>query len=140
MRRRAIGNFNIPPCKLTDSFTKVRTIRTHSGKFGQIGTIWTMGGLPNSEKVRAIVNAPEPKDVSQLKSYLGILNYYGRFIPNLSTEIHELNELLGKFEWSEKCQKSFERSKILVTSNQVLELYDPEKEIIMSLPMLVLME
>lgn len=35
------------------------------------------------EKVQAIVDAPAPTDVSQLRSFLGIINYYSRFIPNL---------------------------------------------------------
>lgn len=90
---------------------------------------------PNAEKIRAIVDAPVPKDVSQLQSYLGLLNFYGRFIPNLSSEIHDLYKLLRNdvpFEWTKQCQRSFEKSKELVTSNQVLEIYDPEKEIIVA--------
>lgn len=90
---------------------------------------------PNPEKVKAIVDAPAPKDVSQLQSYLGLLNYYGDFIPNLSSEIHELYELLRadkEFVWSERCQIVFDRSKELITSNQVLAMYDPEKEIIVA--------
>lgn len=90
---------------------------------------------PNPEKVRAIIEAPIPKNVQQLQSYLGLLNYYCRFVPNLSSEIHELYKLLrndADFVWAEKCQRSFEKSKQLLTSNQVLELYDPDKEIVVS--------
>lgn len=90
---------------------------------------------PNPEKVRAVIEAPIPKDVPQLQAYLGLLNHYGRFIPNLSSEIHVLYDLLKndvEYKWTESCQKSFERSKELITSNQVLELYDPEKEIVVS--------
>lgn len=90
---------------------------------------------PNPEKVKAIVDAPAPKDLSQLQAYLGLLNYYGEFIPNLSSEIHDLYELLRadkEFVWTKNCQRSFDRSKVLLTSNQVLELYDPEKEIIVA--------
>lgn len=50
----------------------------------------------NAEKVRAIVDAPAPENVPQLQSYLGLLNYYVRFVPNLSSEIHVLYELLKK--------------------------------------------
>lgn len=90
---------------------------------------------PNPEKIRAVMEAPVPKNVPELQSYLGLLNYYGNFIPNLSSEIHELYNLLNndcEFVWTENCQKSFEKSKELLTSNQVLELYDPEKEIIVA--------
>ena len=40
---------------------------------------------PTKEKVRAIVEAPAPQNVSQLKSFLGMLNYCSKFLPNLST-------------------------------------------------------
>lgn len=42
------------------------------------------GLSPSEEKVRAIVKVPTPKDVTQLKSYLGMVNYYSKFVPNLS--------------------------------------------------------
>lgn len=90
---------------------------------------------PNREKVKAILDAPAPTDLSQLQSYLGLLNYYGRFIPNLSSEIHDLYELLQddkEFIWSEKCQSCFEKSKLLLVNNQVLELYDPKKQIVVA--------
>ncbi len=90
---------------------------------------------PNPDKVKAIVEAPVPKNVAELQAYLGLLNYYVCFVPNLSSEIHVLYKLLTKeseFEWTKDCQISFEKSKVLLTSNQVLELYDPDKEIIVA--------
>lgn len=45
-------------------------------------------------KVEAIVNAPPPANVWQLRSFLGLTNYYGKFIPNLATILHPLNALL----------------------------------------------
>lgn len=62
----------------------------------------------------AIVNAPKPENVSQLKSFLGLLNYYGKFLPNLSTLLHPLYKLLQnyvKWEWCVECQNAFENSK-----------------------------
>ena len=46
------------------------------------------------EKIRAVTEAPVPEDVTELRSFLGLLNYYGWFIPNLSSQLHPLNELL----------------------------------------------
>ena len=46
--------------------------------------ISSKGLQPTSEKVQAIHKAPAPKDVSQLKSFLGLLNYYCKFLPQLS--------------------------------------------------------
>ena len=54
------------------------------------------GLQPTTQKVRAIVEAPRPTNVSQLKSFLGMLNYYGKFLPNLSTHLAPLYTLLQK--------------------------------------------
>ena len=43
------------------------------------------GLYPRSEKVAAVVNAPPPGNVSKLRAFLGMINYYRKFIPNLST-------------------------------------------------------
>ena len=51
---------------------------------------------PTDEKVRAILKAPAPTNVSQLKSFLGMLNYYGKFLPSLSTCLAPLYSLLQK--------------------------------------------
>ena len=45
-------------------------------------------------KIDAIVKAPEPTNVQELRSFLGLLNYYGKFIRNLSSILHPLNRLL----------------------------------------------
>ena len=47
-----------------------------------------------ADKVRALVEAPVPKDVSQLQSFLGLVNYYAKFLPNLSSTLAPLNQLL----------------------------------------------
>ena len=41
------------------------------------------GLQPSGEKVRAIREAPPPTNVSQLRSFLGLVNYYGKFLPHL---------------------------------------------------------
>ena len=55
------------------------------------------------EKVKAIRDAPQPQNQQQLRSFLGLVNYYGKFIPGLSTTTHPLNELLRhkvRWEWT----------------------------------------
>ena len=82
--------------------------------------------LPN--KVTAIEKAPAPKNTQELRSFLGLLNYYGKFIPNLSTLLHPLNALLQaetKWAWSKECAEAFQLSKDQLTSAQVLTHYDP---------------
>ena len=52
------------------------------------------GLQPSTEKVQAIMEAPQPTNVKQLKSILSTLNYYGKFLPNLSTCLAILYGLL----------------------------------------------
>ena len=80
------------------------------------------------EKVKAIVDAPHPKNVTELRSFLGLLNYYGKFIPNLATILHPLNDLLKAnthWKWSDECKKAFQEAKDKLTSSQLLTHYDP---------------
>uniref|UniRef100_H3A350 Integrase catalytic domain-containing protein n=1 Tax=Latimeria chalumnae TaxID=7897 RepID=H3A350_LATCH len=87
------------------------------------------------EKVCAIARAPEPTIVCELKSYLELLNYYGRFMPNLSIRLVPLYRLLNKdvhFTWDPEQAKAFQLSKELLQSYKVLIHYDPNKKLILS--------
>ena len=80
-------------------------------------------------KIEAVQNAPRPQDVSSVRGFLGLVNYYHRFLPNLSSVLHPLNQLLEKdhtWEWSRECEDAFKEAKRLVTSEQVLAHYDPD--------------
>ena len=59
-------------------------------------TISAEGLQPTSEKIRAITAVPTSKDVSQLKSFLGLINYYSKFLPRLSHVLAPLYKLLQK--------------------------------------------
>ena len=79
------------------------------------------------EKVAAIINAPEPKNTTELRSFLGLVNYYGKFIKNLSSIAHPLNRLLcknTKWKWSQECQEVFQELKAKLSSSEVLVHYD----------------
>ena len=47
-------------------------------------TVSSKGVQPTQEKVRAIRDAPAPTNIHQLKSFLGLINFYAKFLPNLS--------------------------------------------------------
>ncbi|XP_041452504.1 uncharacterized protein K02A2.6-like [Lytechinus variegatus] len=93
-----------------------------------LGHVVDSEGLhPTEEKVQAVKDAPRPKNVQELRSYLGMLQYYARFLPNLSSVIHPLNELLSSktpWKWTHECEKAFEASKDELVSSQVLAHYD----------------
>ena len=71
---------------------------------------------------------PRPENVSQLRSFLGLVNYYNRFLPNASTVLHPLHQLLeqnSEWQWTEHCEQAFTVAKRKITSEQVIEHYDP---------------
>jgi hypothetical protein len=81
------------------------------------------------EKIEAIVSAPQPEDVSSLRSFLGLVNYYHKFLPNLATVLAPLNHLLENatpWKWTTDCDKAFNEAKKMVSSEQVLTHYNPD--------------
>ena len=88
------------------------------------------GGVHTSPtKVEAIAKAPVPKNVTELRSFLGMINYYGKFISDLSTKLHPLHALLKdgvKWNWSDECTKSFTEVKNHLIKAPVLMHYDPK--------------
>ena len=87
---------------------------------------------PLDERVRAIKDAPTPKTVGELKSYLGMLSYYSRFLPNMSLVLHPIYHLLRKdvpWVWKTAQSKAFTASKELLISSRCLTHYDPSLEL-----------
>ena len=87
------------------------------------------------KKVEAIVNAPQPKNLSELRSFLGILNYYAKFIPNLSSLLHPMHELLRaehSWHWSKDCDRAFQKAKESLSQAPVLIHYDPELPLVLA--------
>ncbi len=97
--------------------------------------IHAQGLNPIQEKVTAIEEAPAPQNLSQLKAYLGLLTYYGRFLTNLSHVVFPLYRLLRKdtrWKWKLQEEKTFNESKKLLISAKVLTHFDPTKKLVMA--------
>ena len=89
---------------------------------------------PTTDKVAAIKFAPTPQNCTELRAYLGLLNYYSKFMSNLSTELAPLYKLLQKgtpWHWGPNEDKAFKNSKQLLLSSQLLVHFDPSKEIVL---------
>ena len=93
------------------------------------------GLRPTDDKIRAVTEAPAPRNVSQLRSFLGLVNYYAKFLPQLSSTLAPLYRLLQKkcsWTWGAEQQKAFQEAKSQLTSSRLLVHYDPERELILS--------
>lgn len=101
-----------------------------------LGNVITKDGVqPSPKKLAAVIDAPSPKNLSQLESFLGLVNYYGRFIPNLATLAAPLNALRRKearFEWTPACANAFGKLKEELTSPRVLIHYDEQREVVLA--------
>ncbi|XP_028304146.1 uncharacterized protein K02A2.6-like [Gouania willdenowi] len=97
--------------------------------------ISAQGLSPMTEKVRAIKEAPSPKNVAELRSFLGLVNYYGKFLPELSTVLAPLYQLLHKdcsWKWQQAQEVAFQHVKELLHSAPLLVHFDPDKEVVLS--------
>lgn len=97
-----------------------------------LGHVFTSQGVyPSPDKLRAIIEAPEPTDVKQIQSFLGLCTFYNRFIHNFSTILSPIYDLLKKnvkFVWGEEQQVAFRIIKNSFQTSNILRLYDPSLE------------
>ncbi|UYV73302.1 K02A2.6-like [Cordylochernes scorpioides] len=76
-----------------------------------------------------------PSSTKELKSFLGMVNYLGKFIPNLADKLQPLNSLLStknEWVWDEPQKKSFNLLKQELVSRPNLALFDPSRTTIVS--------
>lgn len=101
-----------------------------------LGFVIDKNGLHKSpEKIQAIVDAVPPKNVSQLKSFLGIVNYYRLFIPNASMVLSPLYDLLQKgkkWEWTKNHDTVFSKIKTELSSDRVLAHFNCGAKLILT--------
>ncbi|XP_026726970.1 uncharacterized protein K02A2.6-like [Trichoplusia ni] len=89
----------------------------------------------DANKIKPILSMPDPTNVSELKSFLGMVNFYGKFIKNLSTHITPLYELLKKgkhWQWTKTHRYVFNKIKQLLCSTEVLTHFDISLESIVT--------
>jgi hypothetical protein len=96
-----------------------------------LGHIITDGGIVvDPSKVQDVLNWNPPKNVPEIRSFLGLAGYYRRFIEGFSKIVKPLTSLLEKgkeFKWDDKCQACFEELKKKLTTAPVLIMPDIHK-------------
>lgn len=94
-----------------------------------------MGVRPDDEKTKAILNMKKPNNVKEVQRFLGMVNYLGPFIENLSSKNQKLRELLKnevQWHWSHIHDAEFESLKKEITMAPVLTYFNHEKKLILS--------
>ena len=96
-------------------------------------TLPTEGVQPNSTKVEAVKNFPRPKSSKEVKSFLGLVNFYRRHLPNFAVIARPLTALTRQdkeskrtvpFVWDDGCEAAFQKAKELLISAPLL--YPPD--------------
>ena len=109
----------LPKCKFNQS-----EIEFFGMKFSAAGM------TPTEDKVKALIEAPAPTSVSEVRSFLGMANYSANFIQHHSETTAPLRRLTTKnarFQWTNECQKAFETLKEAMASPPVMTYYDPKR-------------
>ena len=101
-------------------------------KVDYLGHVISEKGItPNPKKIEAVTNYPTPNNADKLRSFLGLANYYRRFIRNYSELTHPLTILTRKNEqwrWESEQENSFQKVKSLLSSAPILAYPDFTKE------------
>ena len=104
---------------------KVRKIRF-------LGVIIGPNGIEmEKEKVDGVLSWPEPKNAKDIRKFLGLINYYRRFIKDFAQVARPMNILTRKdvkWQWGEEQQKAFDELKRIFTTKPVLVAPDLNKE------------
>jgi hypothetical protein len=83
-------------------------------------------------KIAAVAEWKVPTSVKETQSFLGFANYYRRFIKGFSKIAIPLTEITKKdkqFQWNDKAQRAFEQLKSAITSEPVLVMFDPDRQV-----------
>ena len=101
-----------------------------------LGHIISASGLkPSPAKAIAVSKIPSPSKVSELKTFLGLVNYYAKFLPDVATRLAPLYKLLKHEEpwkWSTEQEKAFQDVKETLLSPETLSHFDDTKPIIIA--------
>ena len=85
----------------------------------------------DGKKLQAINDTPIPQTVSELRSFLGLVNYVSRFIRDFATiaaPLRDLTKKSTKWTWKSEHQIAFEKLKESLTSKNVVAYFDPRNE------------
>ena len=96
-----------------------------------LGHLISADGIsPLPDKLDTIKKMPAPKDVKEIKQFLGLTGYYRKFVPrfaDISRPLTQLMEKETKFVWTPECQKSFQLLKLFLCGEPILKYADTSK-------------
>ena len=93
-----------------------------------LGHTISRNGISKGPKADAVTKMPAPSNVTQLRSFLGSVQFYNKFLIDLSTisgPLYHLTEKNTKWKWDQPQEDAFKKLKQMLTDNTVLAHFDP---------------
>ena len=120
-------------CRLWNLKLNHMKVKWHQPRVKFMGHLRTsLGLLPDPEKIQAILQMPEPEDVTALKRFLGMVTYLAKFMPHLSEMTEPLRCLEDKnveFQWLDQHSIAMNTIRKFLTEAPVLLYYDMSKPV-----------
>jgi hypothetical protein len=115
-------------------YAKLSKCIFYQKKIHYLGHIISADGITvDPEKIEAIRGWPVPRNVTEVRYFMGLVGYYRRFIKGFSkiaSPITSLQKKGVKFEWTPKCEESFQQLKDILTSAPILKIADPNEDFV----------
>lgn len=93
-----------------------------------LGHVISANGVrPTEQKIQALQKFREPRTSDEVRSFLGLVTYVGKFIPDMATITAPLRELIcgaNPFKWTDEHQRSFEKLKQLISNANTLAFFN----------------
>jgi len=83
------------------------------------------------EKVKGVLNWPAPRNIKEVQKFLGLANYYRKFIKDftkIAVPLHVLVRKKQKWKWKKEQKKVFEKLKVVFTTESILAILDIDRE------------
>lgn len=115
---------------------KMKKCQFFQDKISYLGHVVTKDGvLPDKDKVSAIMGMKQPTNVKEVRGFIGVTNFYRKFIPNYSQIASPLLDLTHKFahfNWSRECEEAFQKLKHALCHPPLLAYPDMKRPFIVS--------
>jgi hypothetical protein len=115
--------------------TQLAKLRLLCPEIRYVGHLFDRVGIhPLPDNVAALRDLPTPSNVKELRSFLGSINFYAKFIPNLQRRCIPLHNLLqkgSKWIWTTEHDKLFKQLKMSISSSDTLVHYNPSLPLVL---------
>ena len=132
-----LQNLSLVLQRIKDAGLRLKTTKCafFQDRVNYLGHVVSRDGVSVDQlKVNKVKNWPVPKTSKEVQQFLGLANYYRRFVQgfaNTSRPLHRLTEKTAKFTWTAECQAAFDELRYRLCDTPVLSFPDYTKSFIL---------